>query len=840
MTYPFKSIETKWRKRFDDTKIDHIGDFAKNPYYVLEMLPYPSGKIHMGHVRNYTIGDAMARFLTSKGYSVLHPMGWDAFGLPAENAAMERGEHPKKWTYCNIESMKKQLEPLGFSYDWSREVATCDVSYYAIEQKIFQDMYDRGLIYKKESWVNFDPVEGSVLANEQVINGRGWRSGAVVERRKLSQWSVKITAYADELLEDLKTLKGWPEKVLKMQENWIGKSTGAIVHFAVDGMEEAVIDVFTTRPDTLFGASFIAISAHHPFVSTIRNDDVDSFVAMCDQIGTTEEALSTITKKGYETGYYCMHPLDPHKKLPIYIANFVVMDYGTGALFGCPAHDERDHEFATLYNLPIIPVVRPIDASSHDASMPYTQKDGILIHSQFLDGLHVDEAILRTIQELEKNGKGKAHVQYRLRDWLVSRQRYWGCPIPMIYCPHCGIVKADDVVVLPEDVDFSKPGNPLERHPTWKYVNCPRCAADAVRETDTLDTFFESSWYFLRYCCPHDATLDKAKCAHFAPVNLYIGGIEHAVLHLLYARFFVKALRDMGYIDLDEPFENLLTQGMVCHPTYQTEGGTWLAPDEVIRKDGTYVHTQTLQPVIVGRCEKMSKSKKNVIDPGKLIEIYGADCVRLFILSDTPPEKDFDWNEEGIEGCSRYLARLDRLFASILASTNDNAPKCPHQEEQEFLSRVHKLAYEIHANYEKILLNKVVANCRELTNTIDEAQQKGVSKQLLTGALEFLLFGLYPIIPHITHELYETLGYSTLLAKESWKKWDDAYLTTQTLTYAVQVNGKLRGTLNCDVSLSQKEIEALCFDLPGASQYLQGKALKRVVFVEGKLINFVV
>lgn len=634
--YAFRSVEEKWQQRWNEARVNEIPENQKidgaKKCYVLEMFPYPSGKFHMGHVRNYCIGDVLARFKRAQGYQVLHPFGWDAFGMPAENAAMQNRSHPKTWTYQNISAMKASLAPLGFSYDWPREFATCDEGYYGREQRLFLEMYERGLIYRKESWVNWDPVDQTVLANEQVIDGKGWRSGASVIKKQLQHWCVRITKYADALLDDLSlmgasgTQKGWPEKVLTMQRNWIGKSEGALVSFdlvgPVEGYDKAAILVYTTRPETLFGASFCAMAPTHPLATHLAQTDVAlaTFIEECQKTAVTESALSTAEKKGYDTGFFVRNPINPSQKVPVFVANFVVMEYGTGAVFGCPAHDERDFEFAQICGLPVHPVIVPPSQTAEDAregrvALPYTELCGTLFDSGPLDGLSVMEARSKACDLLEQIGKGERKTTYRLRDWTVSRQRYWGCPIPMVHCSKCGTVpvrKEDLPILLPDDVDFDKPGNPLDRHPTWKHTTCPCCGQPAERETDTLDTFFESSWYFLRYCCPHaEAPLDRTSVDSWMPVDLYVGGIEHAVLHLLYARFFTMVLHDLGYVSVRESFASLLTQGMVCHTSFKDENGTWLYPSDVEKlSDGRYVTTDGRRPVTAIRSEKMSKSKK--------------------------------------------------------------------------------------------------------------------------------------------------------------------------------------------------------------------------------------
>jgi leucyl-tRNA synthetase len=774
-------------------------------------------------VRNYSIGDAIARFKSLNGYNVLHPMGWDSFGLPAENAAMKNKSNPEAWTIANMAEMRQQLVRLGFSYDWDREISTCFPNYYGQEQKLFLDFYKKGLIYRKESWVNWDPIENTVLANEQVVNGRGWRSGALVERRKLNQWSIKITDYAQELLDDLKTLEGgWPDKVIKMQENWIGRSEGALISFTISGTQD-ILEVYTTRPDTLFGASFCAIAPTHPLVESLAEKDTHlrAFVEECQKTPTTEEAISTCEKKGYATPLRVDHPFIKGHSLPVYVANFVLMEYGTGAIFGCPAHDERDHEFATKYNLPILPVV---------------SEAGILEKSEFLNGLTVEAAKKAAIEKLMEQGQGEGRVSFRLRDWSVSRQRYWGCPIPMIHCNTCGEVpvpKEDLPVILPKDVTFDRPGNPLDHHPTWKHVNCPSCGEKAVRETDTLDTFFESSWYFLRYCCPQASDpIDQKSCEHWMPVDWYIGGIEHAVLHLLYARFFVKAMADCGYLSIREPFRNLLTQGMVCHETYKDPKGDWLSPQEVVRQGNSHVHIQTGEPVHVGRSEKMSKSKYNVVDPNHIMETYGADVARLFILSDTPADRDFDWNTEALDGAWRYLNRLWRLGQDVLAQKETKATCL------DLRKKSHQYLEKITQAYEQNAFNKAIAFMRELTRCIEESLETSAFSAI-EEAMVFLVKALYPVTPHLAHELFERLSLGASLHTESWPSVDKALAQVDEITIGVQVNGKLRGTLTVGPNTDRQILEKQALTIPAVVAALDGAVPKKIIIVPNRIVNIV-
>lgn len=838
--YAFKAVESKWQKKWKDVGSDAAAETQGDSHtYILEMLPYPSGKLHMGHVRNYAIGDAIARFKRLQGFSVLHPMGWDAFGLPAENAAMQNNVHPSKWTVENMGEMRRQLLALGFSYNWDREVATCVPEYYGHQQRIFLEFYEKGLLERKDSWVNWDPIENSVLANEQVINGRGWRSNALVEKRRLNQWSLKITNYAQALLDDLKDLSGWPEKVVKMQENWIGRSEGALVRFKIQGQDDT-ITVFTTRPDTLFGASFVAIAPAHPLAERLANDSVelDAFIKECQQMIATEEAISTVEKKGHDTGLRVVHPFDSGRTVPVYVANFVLMDYGTGAVFGCPAHDERDFEFATKYKLTIPRVVKD-DAFS---ALPYLG-DGIIMDSDFLDGLSTTDAKVAAIQKLVELNAGESKVTFRLRDWLVSRQRYWGCPIPVVHCDDCGAVPVPDAdlpVILPEDVTFDKPGNPLEHHPTWKHVDCPSCGKTARRETDTLDTFFDSSWYFLRYCSPHNKNVPFAKedVAKWAPVEWYIGGIEHAVLHLLYARFFTKAFRDLGYLTFNEPFTNLLTQGMVCHETYKDENGQWLYPEEVIKNNkGELTVEKTGGKAILGRSEKMSKSKKNLIDPLEILNSYGADVARLFVLSDTPPEKDFDWNTEALDGCWRYLNRVARLSDQIMDAVALNRAG-DDVINTALLKKAHQYLAKLIDAYERNTFNKAIAYHRELCRILEDAVTSASSAALKESFSYFLLM-LAPIAPHMGYELYERLmGIS--IDGLRMPTPDPILSKIDEITIAVQVNGKLRGTFMVEPDASKDQLKEIALTVLSVQPSLEGVTVRNVIVVPGRLVNIVV
>jgi len=859
--YNFKDVEPRWQKAWSESEsFVAKEDDTKPKYFVLEMFPYPSGRLHMGHVRNYTLGDVVARFRKAQGYDVLHPMGWDAFGLPAENAALERGVHPGEWTRQNIKDMREQFTPLGFSLDWSREISTCEPEYYRHEQKMFLDFVKAGLAYRKESWVNWDPVENTVLANEQVVDGKGWRSGVPVERRKLNQWFLKITDYAEDLLAGLETLDRWPEKVRLMQHNWIGRSEGARLKWAVlnpDGSERPEkLEVFTTRPDTLFGASFCAISPNHPLASQLsdRVDGLSDFIVDCNRLGTSEEAIEKAEKKGFDTGLTAQHPFNPDWEVPVYVANFVLMDYGTGAIFGCPAHDQRDMDFARKYGLPVLCVVAPKDADPEtftkdlEASKEAFTGDGVAVKSEFLNGLEVSDAKRVAIEKIESLKAGEGVVQYRLRDWGVSRQRYWGCPVPMIHCQDCGIVPVPDQdlpVTLPDDVTFDQPGNPLARHPTWKHVSCPKCGKDAERETDTFDTFFESSWYFARFCDPKNATVgfDKALANRWLPVDQYIGGVEHAVLHLLYARFFTRALKTCGYLDISEPFDGLFTQGMVGHETYTSADGRWLSPDQVTQSDtGNPVHIEDGTAVTIGRSEKMSKSKKNTVDPAYIIETYGADAARLFMLSDSPPERDMEWTDSGIEGAWRYLNRLWRLTVETeVVSGDPSALENMDTAAVDLVRATHKAIAQVTESLETFRYNAAVAQIREFSNAITDfdVSVKGgaVARRF---AVETLARLANPLMPHITEEMWSVLGGDGLLVDQEWPSFDPALLIADTVTLAVQVNGKMRGTINVDANADKNTCEQAALALPNVQVQMEGKQLRKVIVVPGKIVNVVV
>ncbi|MDX9689678.1 MAG: leucine--tRNA ligase [Proteobacteria bacterium] len=852
--YNVQVTETKWQQYWQENQsFRAITDPTRPKHYTLSMLPYPSGRIHMGHVRNYTLGDVVARYKRALGFNVLHPMGWDAFGLPAENAARKSNTDPATWTYDNIKNMKAELVRMGLSLDWERELATCDASYYKHQQKLFLDFLKQGLVYRKEAWANWDPVDNTVLANEQVIDGRGWRSGALVEKKLLSQWFFKITAYSEELLQSLKTLERWPDKVRLMQENWIGKSEGAYVQFFVAGSEDEKIEVFTTRPDTLFGASFVAISANHPFAKKLaaKNEKLAAFCTECNRTGTSIVDIEKGEKLGMDTGATVEHPFDPAWKLPVYVANFVLVEYGTGAIFGCPAHDQRDLDFARKYNLPVKAVVLPEgeDPASFTVGNEAYTGPGKAFNSDFLDGLNTEAAIKTAIKRVEEVGAGKGTVQYRLRDWCISRQRYWGCPIPIIHCDACGAVpvpEKDLPVKLPDDAEIGRPGNPLDCHPTWKHVNCPKCGKPAIRETDTCDTFVDSSWYYARYCSAscEDKPVEKADMDYWMPVDQYVGGVEHAILHLLYSRFFTRAMKACGYIDIDEPFDGLFTQGMICHESYKDEQGEWLYPEEVKKNsDGTAVHVKTGYPVNVGRVEVMSKSKKNVVDPGQIIDLYGADTARLFVLSDSPPERDIEWTEAGVEGCWRYVNRLWRCVTEpkfAIAAPDEAAPASFGDKALIVRQMTHKTIVEFTQDLEGFHFNRAVARARELSNALDELDGSGQGDGFaLREGLEMLVRLLNPMLPHITEELWQQLGHRVPLVKSIWPKADPALLVETSATIAVQVNGKLRATIQIAKDADKATMETAALGQEGVKRALEGLSVKKIIIVPNKIVNIV-
>ena len=824
-------------------------DESRPKYYVLEMFPYPSGRIHMGHVRNYTLGDVVARYKRARGFNVLHPMGWDAFGLPAENAAIENDMHPAAWTRENIATMRDQLKVMGLSYDWSREISTCEPEYYRHEQKMFLDFLEAGLVYRKESWVNWDPAERTVLANEQVIDGKGWRSGVPVEKRQLAQWFLRITAFADELLDSLKMLERWPERVRLMQENWIGRSEGARILFPLEGRSDR-LEVYTTRQDTIFGATFCAVAANHPLARELAEKDpaLAAFVEECNRLGTSEAAIESAEKNGYDAGLDAFHPFVPERRLPVYVANFVLMEYGTGAIFGCPAHDRRDLEFARKYGLDVVPVVAPLDASHAITGDAYAG-DGRMINSDFLDGLTVEDAKAAVDERLEADGCGGATVNYRLRDWGVSRQRYWGCPIPAIHCADCGVVPvpaADLPVTLPDDIAFQGTGNPLDRHPSWKLVECPKCGGAARRETDTFDTFFESSWYFARFCAPRaDTAFTRRSVDHWLAVDQYIGGVEHAVLHLLYSRFFTRALKRCGYLGIAEPFAGLLTQGMICHETYRDADGKWLYPEEVLKTADGAVTAGDGRPVTVGRSESMSKSKRNVVDPEAIIDTYGADTARLFMLSDSPPERDIEWTEAGVDGAWRYVNRLWRTIVGRrdgLAPAGVPPPPASLPAPAEAAHRaIHKTVAQVSGDLDRFRFNKAVARIRELTNLLEglDGAADG-TRWVLRRGYEVVIRLIEPMMPHLAEELWRRLGNRTLVVDSPWPEFDPTLLDEARVTMAVQVNGKLRGTLDVAADSDRGTVEASALDLPNVGKAVGDRPIRKVVVVPNRIVNVVV
>ena len=855
--YNPKETEPKWRKVWDEAGAFKTRDDRDKPkYYVLEMFPYPSGHIHLGHVRNYAMGDVIARYKRANGFNVLHPMGWDAFGMPAENAAMQTGGHPKDWTRKNIDVMRDQLKRMGLSIDWSREFATCDKDYYGQQQKIFLDFWRAGLVERRESYVNWDPVDMTVLANEQVIDGKGWRSNAPVERRKLSQWFLKITDKADDLLDALDDgrLDGWPDNVRLMQRNWIGKSTGLQMVFPwaegsapPDG--SAGLEIYTTRPDTLYGASFCAVAPDHPLALALAQSDraVDGFIRECQRSGTSQEVIDKAEKKGQPLTLVVEHPFIPGKKLPVFVANFILMGYGTGAIFGCPAHDQRDLDFARKYGLEVTPVVRPKDAGADFtvANEAYTD-EGVIFNSGFLDGLDIETAKARAIAAIAEKGLGEAKTQYRLRDWGVSRQRYWGCPIPAIHCTACGVVpvpESDLPVELPEvDADeFKTPGNPLDRADDWKNVPCPSCGAPARRETDTFDTFVDSSWYFARFAAPRDdAPIDRDAADYWLPVDQYIGGIEHAILHLLYARFFTRALRDTGHLDLDEPFADLFTQGMVTHATYRDDAGAWVFPEDVIIEAGKARHADTGAPITIGSIEKMSKSKKNVVSPERIAETYGADAARWFMLSDSPPERDVEWTEGGIVGAWKLINRIWETAeaGAGLARTCDEPPAAALSDADVALRRVtHATIAGVTDDIEHFRFNKAIARIYEFVGALRKTGDAGAWAR--GEALSALARLISPFVPHLAEECWAVIGGAGLVCDAVWPKADAALLQADTITIPIQVNGRRRAEVSVAVDADKASIEAMARDHADVARHLEGVTIRKVIVVPGKIVNIV-
>ena len=834
--YNFKEIEEKWQKNWESKKLFKATKDKKKKYYVLEMFPYPSGKLHMGHVRNYTLGDVIARFKHSNGFNVLHPMGWDSFGLPAENAARENNIHPKEWTLKNIEIMKTQLKKMGFSYDWDREISTSDEKYYYQEQKIFLEFYKKGLVYKKSTYVNWDPKEKCVLANEQVIDGKGWRSGAVVEKKLMSQWFIKITKYAKDLEKSLKDLKFWPDQVKVMQKNWIGESKGLKINFKIENQEK-FIEVFTTRPDTLFGASFVALSAEHPISKEYskKNEKVQSFINECKKnLNLQEEEFEKLEKKGLKLPFNVFHPI-LKEKIPVYIANFIIMDYGTGAVFGCPAHDQRDFEFAKKYDLKIKQVIKSNE--NIDLKKAYTG-DGKLINSDFLNDLNVEKAKEKIASFLIERKQAKADTIYRLKDWSISRQRYWGCPIPIIYLKNGESIPVTDKdlpISLPEDVDLSKTQNPLQDHPKWKYIKYSKTGEDALRETDTFDTFFESSWYFARFCSPYSKNIiEKEEANYWLPVDQYIGGIEHAILHLLYSRFFTRALYDCGLLKVKEPFENLLTQGMVCHKTFKDEKGNWFSPNE-------YSEKKNKEKILIGKSEKMSKSKKNVVDPDSILKNFGADTARLFMLSDSPPEKDLEWTDTGIKGAFKYLNKLWELVENNLNILKDKNNQKKLDSDNEFMSSINKTIYYVTEDYENFRFNRAIARIREFTNKLFENEEMlKKNGNLFKFLIENTLKILSPMVPHISEEIWMKLGNKDFLIKSKWPIPKKEFLKIENITLAIQVNGKLKDTIDIPFDTSSTEIEKKALASPKIIKTIGDNKPKKIIVVKNKIANIVI
>ena len=857
--YDFRAHEPRWQAAWAERNLFHAEDTPRSgrrKYYVLEMFPYPSGQIHMGHVRNYTQGDLVARFRRAQGCDVMHPMGWDAFGLPADNAARERGVSPRDWTYANIAAMKAGMQRMGLSLDWSREFATCDPAYYGQQQRLLLAFHRAGLLDRQSSLVNWDPVDETVLANEQVIDGRGWRSGAEVEKRRLWQWCLRITQYAPELLDALAAMPRWPERVRVMQANWIGRSDGAEVRFdlATPFAGQASVTVFTTRPDTLFGMSFLAIAPEHPIAAALAAQDpaVAAFVAQCRAGGTSEVAIETAEKRGRDTGLFVRHPFTG-QPYPVWIANFVLMEYGTGAIFGCPGHDQRDLDFARKYRLPVTPVVLPEgrDAAGFAIGTEAWDGPGRIINSGFLDGLAApDEAKRAAIAELEKRGSGTGRTTWRLRDWGISRQRPWGCPIPMIHCDACGIVavpEQDLPVLLPDDLDFKVRGNPLDSHPTWKHVACPRCARPALRETDTCDTFVDSSWYFARFCSPGAAgPLDRAAADHWLPVDQYVGGIEHAILHLLYARFFTRAMADLGLLAAKEPFAGLFTQGMVTHASYRAPDGGWLAPDEVrLEADGGATVVATGARAQIGRIEKMSKSKRNTVAPDAIIDRYGADTARWFVLADNPPERDMEWTEAGVAGAARFIQRLWRTLETI--APPGAVPASLGPAARALRRATHATIEAVTSAIEAFGFNVAVARIHELANALADAPSAAAGPEseglgfARAEAADVLIRLIAPMMPHLAEALHERRAPAsgTLVAQMPWPEHDPALAAPERITIAVQVGGKLRGTIAVAPDAAEAEVLAAAEAEVNVARTIAGKRLVKRIYVPGRIVNLI-
>ncbi|MCF6215411.1 MAG: leucine--tRNA ligase [Emcibacter sp.] len=841
--------EAKWQKIWTERETFlAVEDSSLPKYYVLEMFPYPSGKIHMGHVRNYTQGDVVARYRRARGFNVLHPMGWDAFGMPAENAAMEHNVHPAEWTYENIAHMRGQLQQMGLSIDWSRELATCDPEYYGQEQKMFLDFMEAGLVYRKESWVNWDPVDNTVLANEQVIDGCGWRSGAPVERRRLSQWFLKITEYAEELNEALDHLERWPEKVRTMQKNWIGRSEGLRLFFEIDGQEP--LEVYTTRPDTIFGACGMAIAADHLLAAKLaeNNPALQEFILECRAGATTEEAMEKMEKKGFDTGITAKSPFED-RDLPVFVANFVLMDYGTGAIYMSAAHDQRDLDFAHKYNLEVRTVIRPAGEGADFAvdKEAYTGP-GILFNSGFLDGMTIEDAKAEVARRAEKGDFGIKTINFRLRDWGVSRQRYWGCPIPVIHCEGCGIIpvpKADLPVILPDDVSFDKPGNPLSHHPTWKNVDCPECGKPARRETDTFDTFIDSSWYFARFCSPKsDDPVDADAANYWLPVDQYVGGVEHAILHLLYSRFYTRAMKKIGLSSVDEPFDGLFTQGMVCHETYADTKGNWVLPTDLIKNDdGALVEKNSGDIITVGRSIKMSKSKKNVVDPTQIIDQYGADTARWFMLSDSPPARDLEWTEEGVEGAWRFTQRLWRTVTMGMEGLRDCGEPAEFSKAAQDLRRITHVSIDsVGRDIEDFHFNNAVAQIYKFSNAVNGFKSDGSDGDIyaLREALITLIQLTAPMMPHLAEEMWQMMGQQDIVTDAAWPVAQPELMQENTVTIAIQVKGKLRDTIDVEKDMDSAALEKLALATEKIKSAVGEHAIRKIIVVPNRIVNIVI
>ena len=837
--YNFQLTEKKWQSFFENNKIFLTKKNSKKKFYCLEMFPYPSGNIHMGHVRNYTLGDVIANFKRLNGYNVLHPMGWDAFGLPAENAAIQNNLHPEDWTLKNISSMKFQLKRLGLSIDWSKEISTCNENYYKHQQILFSLFFKKKIAYKKESYVNWDPIDNTVLANEQVIDGKGWRSGAVIEKKKLSQWFLNITKYSDQLLSSLEKLKGWPEKVKLMQKNWIGRSEGCEIDF-ITNCKDSKIKIFTTRPDTIFGASFVAIAPDHPFTKNFSSDqEFKNFKKLALKNLGTESSLSTNEKLGFKTPFFVFHPF-LNKKLPIYVANFILMDYGSGAIFGCPAHDQRDLEFAIKYKLEIIPVVSSEKFKITNIKDQAYTEEGYSFNSDFLNGLTTRESKKIIIQKLTEKKIGNSKIIYRLKDWGISRQRYWGCPIPIMYREDGKIILIPEKnlpVTLPKDIDFSKPGNPLENHPTWKYTKCPETGMKAIRETDTLDTFVDSSWYFLRFCSPQEEgkPFNIEEINYWMPVDQYIGGVEHAILHLLYSRFFTLALKGEYKFKFSEPFENLFTQGMVCHPTFKTKTGKWVFPKDIIEKNNSFL-LKNNEEVVKGDSQAMSKSKKNIIDPDDIIKLYGSDAVRWFILSDSPPDRDIQWSDSGIQGAYKYIQKIWSTYEKIKVYENKN--------EKEINNKLTKdtnlLIKEITDCIEKFHINVAVAKLYVFLNYInEEIEKQTVDKEEIIEVYKKYLIIISAFIPYVANECWQKITGKQDMASQGWPKIDESLLHKENFDIVVQINGKKRAIINATNNESEENILSKSLAIKNIQVILDKKIIAKKIFIKNKLLNIV-